>query len=198
MDTTKTLRARRACSLPALTLLVCACSGGAQRNDRIPIAPGSTAEVVYQDEKNRLTLRSAESVGDATYRERGLYGETASADVKLADRETMQALVSALDALGLFARGSDQVRPDARAALIANVGGKQTVWSQPRLLPENMAELERFNTARMAFLQLHNDIISYHTGRMSGADLDRALAEQRSKNQEAVQNMLRKARGQGQ
>ena len=192
-----TLRARGAPVWLTLALLAAGCGGGPERHSRIPLAPGQAVDVVYLDGGTRMTLRNATSVGDASYKERGLYGDV-TPDVKLADQGTMQALVDALDELGLFARGQAQMRPGAKVALAVKLGEKQTVWSQPTLQPENMAELERFNTARMAVLQIHNNIISYHASRMSASDFDRALAEQNAKNRAAVENIVQKARGQGQ
>lgn len=193
---TTTLRARRALAWTCLALLT-ACGGSPEHRSRIPLAPNQPAEVAYVDASKRLTLRSTTSVDEASYRERGLYGQV-TPDVKLTDPSTMQAMVDALDELGQFARGTAQMRSGAKAALVVTLGDRQTVWSQPALTPENLAELEHFNTALAAFMQVYNTTISYHAGNVSADDFDRALKEQQAKNQEAMRNIARKARGQGQ
>jgi len=170
------------------------CGSSPSTAHRVPLTPGQPVEVVYADGSNRFTLRSATSVDEASYRERGLYGQV-GADVKLTDQDTMQALVDALDELGHFATSQPQARPGARASLAVWLGDRQTVWSQPALLPENMTELERFNTARAVFLQVHNNIISYHSGSMSASDIEQAMREQNAKNRAAVQNLMQKERG---
>jgi len=173
-------------------ILLAACSAGAEPRARMPLAPGQGVEISYQDGSTRLTLRDADSVDDATYREQGLYGNT-TPDVKFADRGSMQALVDALYELGHFAHAEKDPKPGAKTALRVRIGDQVTVWSQPSLQPENITELERFNTARLAFLQVHNNIISYHASRMSTEDFERAIAEQNEKNRAAVRSLLDKA-----
>lgn len=203
MNHKRSLRAGRACSFPTWALLcggallAGSCGGGAERQSRILLTPAQAAEVSYRTGSNRFTLRSAAAIDDAAYKKGGLYGSQVSPDVKFADQRTMQALIDALDELGHFDRATAQARADARVAIVVSVGDQQTVWSQPGLQPENMAELERFNTAGMAILQVHNNIISYHASDMSASDFDRALDEQNAKNNDAVQNILQKTRGQG-
>ncbi|MEZ5963840.1 MAG: hypothetical protein R3F56_08350 [Planctomycetota bacterium] len=188
-----TLRARRALLRSGLPLLAAACGGSPGHTTRVPLAANQPAEVVFVDSSKRLTLRSLTSVDEAAYRERGLYGQV-SPDVKLADHGTMQAMVDALDELGHFTRGTAQMRAGAKSALVVKLGDRQTVWSQPALQPENMAELEQFNTALAAFMQVYNNMISYHASNMSAQDFDRALAEQEAKNRNAVDNIMQKAR----
>lgn len=193
-DTMNSLRARSARLCPAVVLLAAACSGGAERHSAMPLAPTDKVEITYVDGSNKLTLRGVNTVDDATYRERGLYGAAASPDVKLADQGSLQALVDALHELGHFDRAAPQIRQGAKVALSVRTNDKLAVWSQPALQPENMPELDRFNTARLAFLQIHNNIISYHTGKMSKADFDREIADQNAKNKAAIHNILDKAR----
>jgi hypothetical protein len=187
--------ARAALALALMALLLVACSGGAPPRGRVPLAPSEKVEIVYVDGANRWTLRSADSVDDATYQRRGLYGNDVSPDVKFADRGSLQALLDGLHELGHFDRAAAQARPDARVMLRVHIGDKETIWSQPPLQPDNMRELEQFNAARLAVLQVHNNIISYHASSMSKTDFDRSIAEQNEKNQEAVRNVLDKARG---
>jgi hypothetical protein len=196
-DSIDSLRARCARLWPASVLALAACGGGAEPRSVVPIAPTEAVEITYADGATRLTLRAADLVDEASYRTSGLYGEV-TPDVKFADRRTMQALVDAMHELGHFDRGGSQIRAGAKASLDVRIGDRRTVWSQPALQPENMDELERFNTARAAFLQVHNDIISYHASSMSKTDFERALTEQNAKNQESVRSILEKSRGRGQ
>jgi hypothetical protein len=194
------LRARSARSWPAAAVLafLAACGGGAERRSAVPLSKTDHVEVTYVDGSNKLTLRSMSTVDEATYRERGLYGDAGAPDVKLADHDSLQALIDALHELGHFDRAAQDLRPGAKVALRVRQNDKVSVWSQPQLQPDNMAELERFNTARLAFLQIHNNIISYHASKMSKADFERELVEQNAKNRAAVQNIMDKARGKGQ
>jgi hypothetical protein len=191
------LCARSARLWPVAIVLAAACGGGAERRSPMPLAATDKVEISYVDGKNRLTLRSVNTVDDASYREHGLYG-AATPDVKLADQGSVQALVDALHELGHFERAAPQMRQGAKVALNVRIGDKLTVWSQPALQTDNMQELERFNTARLAFLQIHNNIISYHASKMSPEDFERSIAEQQVKNKDSVRSLLEKSRGKGQ
>lgn len=186
------MRARLAVRGWTLIVLAAACSGGPSPNPAA-LTPGERVEVVYADGTNRLGLRNMSSVDQTSYQEHGLYGGGAG-DAKLADDGTMAALLEALTELGHFQRGAATARADAKVNLSVTRGGKTTVWSRPALLADNMPELEKFNTARAAFLHVHTNIVSYHASRMTGEEMQRNLQEQEQRNREAVQNILRKAR----
>lgn len=155
-------------------------------------------EVAYVTDGKRLALRSQAAVNDATYREKGTYGNVESPDVKIADRPTMQALVDALYEVGYFDRAQADSGIGARAALSVRWQGKLSTWVRPVADPSRMDELQRFQTAMAAFLHVHSSIVSFHSSKMSGDDLSKTPEELERRNQEAVRNIQRKAASKGQ
>ena len=177
------LRSRCSTALgAALLLLLPACASSPPR-----VAKGQRTRVLLVDTQQNRTQTLQNASGGS--REQ-IYGDKAGdSSLKIVSDEQLEALLTALDSVGMAAKATPAPLPGARALIVLEQGERRQVWSRP--LPAADAEgVAAFDKGRFYVLEVFNGTPAYHARDLNDPEMARirkAIADEKAKQQQPGQ-----------